>query len=56
MNRLAINSTMKITNKAHAIWVAAPAMPVNPRTAAIRPITRNVIDQLSMIRVLLSAQ
>jgi hypothetical protein len=49
MNILAMKSMMKTTNKTHAISVAAPAIPVNPSTAAIRPIMRNVIDQLSMI-------
>jgi hypothetical protein len=51
MNILAMKSMMKTTNKTHAISVAAPAIPVNPSTAAIRPIMRNVIDQLSMICV-----
>src|SRR5919108_5266718 len=49
MNKLMRKSTMKMTNKAHAISVAIPATPVNPRTAAIRPIIKNVIDQLSMV-------
>jgi hypothetical protein len=33
MNRLAINSTMKITNKAHAIWVAAPSNTGEPENS-----------------------
>jgi hypothetical protein len=49
MNILAMKSTIKTTNKTHAISVAAPAIPVNPSTAAMRPIMRNVIDQLSII-------
>jgi hypothetical protein len=38
----------KTTNRIHAIWVAAPAMPLSPRTPAISPMIRKVMLQLSI--------
>ena len=38
----------KTTNRIHAIWVAAPAMPLSPRSPAISPMTRKVMLQLSI--------
>src|ERR1044072_5816644 len=46
--RLTRNSTMKTTKRIHAICEAAPAMPVKPRTPAIKAITRKVTAQLSI--------
>ena len=48
ITRLTTNSTKKTTNNIQAICVAAPAIPLKPRTPAINPITKNVIDQLSI--------
>jgi hypothetical protein len=36
------------TNKIQAMFVAVPAIPVKPNTAAIRPITKNVSAQLNI--------
>jgi hypothetical protein len=49
MTKLIKNSTRKTTNRTHAICVAAPATPVKPSTPAMSPITKNVIDQLSIV-------
>jgi hypothetical protein len=46
--RLTTKRIRKTTNRIHAIWVAAPAMPLSPRTPAISPMTRKVILQLSI--------
>jgi hypothetical protein len=54
MMRLTRNSTKKTTNRIHAICVAVPAIPLKPRTPAINPITKNVIDQFNMTSHLLS--
>lgn len=46
------NTTANIkptTNKIQAICVAVPAIPVKPKTAAIRPTIKNVIAQLNII-------
>ena len=40
----------KITNKIHAIWVAAPAIPLKPNTPAIKPMIKKVSAQLSMLK------
>src|SRR5262249_10580905 len=46
--RVTTNRTKKTTNKIHAIWVAAPAIPLSPRTPAIIPMIRKVMLQLSI--------
>ena len=46
--RLTTKRTRKTTNRIHAIWVAAPAMPLSPRIPAISPMTRKVMLQLSI--------
>ena len=46
--RLTTKRTRKTTNRIHAIWVAAPAMPLSPRTPAISPMIRKEILQLSI--------
>jgi hypothetical protein len=34
--RVTTNRTKKTTNRIHAIWVAAPAMPLSPSSPAIK--------------------
>src|SRR6266496_6710806 len=46
--RVITKRTRKTTNRIHAIWVAAPAMPLSPRTPAISPMIRKVMLQLSI--------
>jgi hypothetical protein len=48
ITKLTTNKTRNTTNRIQAICVAAPAIPVSPRTPAINPIIRKVIAQLSM--------
>ena len=47
--KLTKNSTKKTTNRICAIQVAVPAMPPNPKTAAINAMIKNVTAQLNMI-------
>jgi len=48
MTRVITKRTRKTTNRIHAIWVAAPAMPLSPRSPAIIPMIRKVMLQLSI--------
>jgi len=47
--RLTREAKRKTAKSIHAILAAVPARPTKPRTAAINAITKNVIDQLSII-------
>ena len=47
-----MNNTIKIKNKISAIPAEAPAIPPNPKTAAIIAITINVIVQRNIIYIL----
>lgn len=42
-------STKKTTNRTFAIHAAVPAMPANPRKAAISATTKKIIDQLNIL-------
>jgi hypothetical protein len=42
-------TTKKTTNRIHAMFVAVPATPENPRRAAINAITKKVTAQFNMI-------
>jgi hypothetical protein len=43
-----MNNTRNTTNKIQAIWVAAPAMPVNPKMPAINAMIKKANAQLSI--------
>jgi hypothetical protein len=42
-------STKPTTNSIQAIFVAAPAIPVKPNTAAMSPMIRKIIAQLNIV-------